>query len=225
MKTTKPLSPYIIAALVLLSFVGEGCTSVSHKTEPIISHRCSGAMKGGKREGPWTCYFKDGSKNIEMNYVDGRKHGQMILWYQGGEVDTKSHWQDGTLSGPFESYFRNGQIHIRTHYNLRGQFDGLLEEWDEQGQKVFEAHYFHGKQVDLERQWYTNGQLRSEYNYKDDQLHGPATEWYPTGQKKLKGGYENGQKAGTWTCWKADGKANKIDYDGVSQASPLPCSE
>ena len=100
-----------------------------------------GSYKVGKKEGLWTYYYKNGTRE-ETTYKDGEYDGLRTSWYEDGKKIYEGTYKDGEL-------------------------DGVRTRWYENGQKSSEHTYKDGKPNGLRTSWYENGQKRWETLYKD----------------------------------------------------------
>lgn len=52
---------------------------------------------GGKIEGKYILWYKNGHKYIEDNYKNGQLHGDSIQWFLNGEKVRIEEWVNGKL--------------------------------------------------------------------------------------------------------------------------------
>ena len=73
-------------------------------------------------------------------------------------------------------YWEDDQAKQRIITNYKaGKSDGLVTEWDENGNKELEENYKDGKLNGLKTIWDENGNNNAEGNYKDRKLNGRWT--------------------------------------------------
>ena len=94
-----------------------------------------------------TNYYKNGQKQNEVWYVDGKLEGVYRSWYENGELESEISYRNGMRNGKTIEYYRNGQKSRELDYSIN--------------------HYVYGSEVS----WYENGILRSKY------VNGELTEW------------------------------------------------
>ena len=203
--------------------------------------------KDGKKHGLSTSWYENGQKSFEKTYKDGKMFSYKE-WDEDGtplgqdqEVGAtkpvveaaKVVVDDGKLEvrGGFY-YFKgalftgvtvakgpNGKKSSETTFK-DGNIDGLVTEWDENGQKKSEFIYSKdGKRNGLETQWYDNGQKEFEVTYKDEQEDGPWTFWYENGQMAEEGTSKDGNLV-TAIAWKPNGEkcpdTNIVNGTGIT---------
>ena len=89
--------------------------------------------------------WKNGQKETESNYKDGKQDGLQFEWHENGQKSWK-----GNFKG--------------------GKPNGLWVNWHENGQKQLEENYKDGKAYGVKMEWHPNGQKRREAIFKDDEL-------------------------------------------------------
>ena len=155
----------IITALMLIV----GCSEVEGKQDliPVVETYDNGNIKNiayhkksrtGIEKIKYEEYYKNGQKESEETYKDGKPDGKWTYWYENGQK-----WQEGTYKDDKE--------------------DGLFTEWYENGQKIREVTYKNEKKDGLSTYWYENGQKQWEATFKDgEQIE--ATDWDEDGTKR-----------------------------------------
>ena len=131
-------------------------------------------------------YNKNGQKQSEWNYKNGKRDGKQYSWYENGQKS-------------FESNYKNGKQ------------DGKDVMWYENGQKLFEDNWKDGQSEGKQYGWHENGQKWSEYNYKNGKRDGKQYYWHKNGQKQLEENYKNGQKDGKQKYWYENGEKAEGD--------------
>ena len=51
--------------------------------------------KDGKLHGKETGWHKNGQKEYEVNYKDGKRHGKCSWWYENGKIKEEINYKDG----------------------------------------------------------------------------------------------------------------------------------
>jgi antitoxin component YwqK of YwqJK toxin-antitoxin module len=101
--------------------------------------------------------------------------GKCVMYYNNTEIiKQEMRFKNGKLNGTLISYYKNGNINRKGEF-VKGLYNGKWEQWDENGEKMYEVHY------------------------KNDTLCGNFMIWYPTGVLKQKGIYAENSKCGLWT--------------------------
>ena len=127
-------------------------------------------------------YHKNGQKELEETYKDGKKDGLWTGWYDNGQKEVEGTYKDGKK-------------------------DGLWTEWHINGQKLRESTYKNGKEDGLQTIWYENGE-KEEGIYKDDKKDGLWTGWYSNGQKLYERNYKDGKRISS-KKWNSDGSVKE----------------
>jgi antitoxin component YwqK of YwqJK toxin-antitoxin module len=55
--------------------------------------------KDGKQEGLVTSWYENGQKKSEGNYKDGKREGLVTSWYKNGQKEEEINWKDGKQEG------------------------------------------------------------------------------------------------------------------------------
>ncbi len=97
----------------------------------------------GKLNGLATKWDEEGQKITETLYQDGKEHGIKTRWWWPGGSKTEMHYEHGELR-KLVDWHTNGKKRLVKHYKGNGTLHGLWAEWDEQGNKTFEAIYTDG---------------------------------------------------------------------------------
>ena len=126
---------------------------------------------------------KNGKKEFETNFKQGKQDGLGITWYKDGQKERETNFKDGKLDGPMNAWHENGHKKFETHFK-DGIIEGLWTEWHKNGHKSLEDNYKDGKPDGLSVQWHENGQKMAEGNYKDGKPDGLLRGWHDNGQKK-----------------------------------------
>ena len=101
--------------------------------------------------------YKNGQKEYEGNYKDGKRDGLLVAWYPDGKKLSEGNWKDGKPDGLWMGWHVNGQKRDETNYK-DGKRDGLQVAWHENGQKMIEGNYKDGKLVEgSEKHWNSKG--------------------------------------------------------------------
>ncbi len=102
-----------------------------------------GQYSNGKEQGLWRTWSPDsGSKDGEVNYVDGLKSGVALGWYSNGTKKVESSFENDTLHGRVTNWHSNGQKASEGEYRT-GEKTGTWTEWNETGRKI-EEQIHHG---------------------------------------------------------------------------------
>jgi len=161
-------------------------------------------FRQGKLHGSWTIKDRLGRTVLTIPYDNGQRHGTAVWYWPTGE--------------------KMRQITFN-----RGQIDGPLAEWDEQGRQTRTEFYESGHRLVRHVSFWRQQQLQSEDHYRDAELvvvadddwwnanpasyqvqgqqtrEGITQAWYENGQPKMRGQYRNDVRDGEFTWWHANG--------------------
>ena len=105
--------------------------------------------------------WKNGQKQVEGNYKDGKPDGLWLKWHKNGQKRSEENWKDGKPNGLWVNWHENGQKGGQV--NLKdGKQDGLRQAWHENGQKRHESNYKDGKRI-YEKYWNSKGEPVDTY--------------------------------------------------------------
>ena len=95
--------------------------------------------------GAYLCIYKNGQKEKEGKYQDGKLIGKLTEWYENGQKKTEKNYKDGKLDGQSTWWNKTGQK-IRQKNYKNGKLDGKLIEWFQfNGEIKREENYKNGK--------------------------------------------------------------------------------
>jgi antitoxin component YwqK of YwqJK toxin-antitoxin module len=143
-----------------------------------------------------------------------------------GRLTGRTWLRQGQLHGRMDRFWPNGKTQLSANYDA-GQLDGLLYQFDEQGQPLQVAAYVQGRQHGLSRV-FVQGRCVSEQNYVDGVAHGPAVAFQNDGQPSAKMHFVKGQMEGpsrffhegrlvrqaVYQAGLLEGEASDFDRDG-----------
>jgi len=113
--------------------------------------------------------YNDGDvSKISYHKITGNKIELVkeINWYKNGQKEEEGTYKDGKKDGLHTEWYKNGQKRLEDTYK-DGELDGKWTEWFRDGQKSYEGTYKDGKQDGKWTGWYENGQKKWERTYKD----------------------------------------------------------
>lgn len=103
-----------------------------------------GKMKGKKRVGKWTYFFKDGKTLLsEENYKDGKLDGQATTYYKNGKKTEVANYLNGKLHGKRMRYSDSGK-EIESFTYRSGVIHGPAIIYDEKGEVYAKGSYKNG---------------------------------------------------------------------------------
>ncbi|MDB4556762.1 hypothetical protein N9005_05855, partial [Akkermansiaceae bacterium] len=79
-------------------------------------------------------WHKNGQKQTEGNYKDGKKHGPDVWWYENGQKEAEGNYKDGKPHGIVFNWHENGQK--RTEINHKDNKPISEKYWNSKGEEV-----------------------------------------------------------------------------------------
>jgi len=155
----------------------------------------------GKRTGLWTQLLND-----KFQYVTDIRQAKFyrIITYKSGKP-----------FGIVKDYFLSGQIQGTSKLLSEEPdvFDGIMENYYENGNKNSRGNYIKGKPDGIHRDWFENGNLKSEMNLKKGKLNGKYKAWHENGTLAIDCNYINDKLDGTYLSWFDNGALySQIEY-------------
>ncbi|MGC9471194.1 MAG: toxin-antitoxin system YwqK family antitoxin [Bacteroidales bacterium] len=100
-------------------------------------------MKNNVPNGPSVSFYSDGTKNTEVNYVDGKKHGIEKKYYGTGEVYRERSYEMGIQHGWERRYYKSGQLMSEVYFH-QGMISNVISEFDHEGdpEKIYPSIVF-----------------------------------------------------------------------------------
>ena len=101
--------------------------------------------KEGKLDGLDTSWYENGQKQSEGNYKEGKVDGLYTSWYENGQKKEESNWRDGKLMSA-EVWKPNGEKCPVTNIDEDG--NGVWLEYKEDGTESYRYTYKDGELVE-----------------------------------------------------------------------------
>lgn len=143
--------------------------------------------------GEWEIIYRDESKEV-LTFND--KGYQQIEYYPNGQINRKRSFVDYgnyNLEGEAVKYYQNGQLQHQGSY-IKGQKDGLYQEFFEDGALKLEFRYKEGDKNGPFLVKFANGNIKEKGEYLNDNYHGDFISYHEDGQVKVQATYINGSK-------------------------------
>jgi antitoxin component YwqK of YwqJK toxin-antitoxin module len=159
-------------------------------------------------------FYGNGSKQADLNYIQGTDEIYAMLYHQSGELAAKgkyinmqkdSVWSYFSTSGTSPSYVETYLMGKKNGKSVKYYPEGSISEilnWEDDLK--------HGEWM----QFYEDSTLRRSTSYLNGKLHGEYRIYSPTGVSLVQGAYLNGRMNGTWIFRDNEGNlANRLEYD------------
>lgn len=185
-------------------------------------------LEDGVRDGDWKEFYDNGALKAEGSYSKGLKTGTWKFYHPNGKLEQSGKYDaKGKLTGQWVWYYPSGEI-LREENYLNGLSDGLMTEYDEEGNIIAEGEYIEGLE---EGPWiYQYGDLREEGEYSYGYRNGYWKDYDTTGALLFEGEFidnnPNGKHIYYWDNGKVKDEINylmgmkngdwkKFNYDGT----------
>lgn len=144
------------------------------------------------KTGQFTWYFKDGQKEREAGYKNGKNHGSFKEWYENGQLAEDEVYNNDEEVGESRFWYRDGSLKSLYKWNVKGPTDSVYFWW-ENGQIELV-----GTVIDYDVQYIKYDQY---YGMSGEQLiaNGQGYKMDQYGSYSLEGPIVNGLRHGKWT--------------------------
>ena len=75
-----------------------------------IKNFFSSSLDGRPNEKRIISYYKNGNKESEVLYIDGKPEGKYLTWYESGELESETDYKNGLMHGKRIEYYKDGRI-------------------------------------------------------------------------------------------------------------------
>jgi len=119
------------------------------------------------RHGVYMQYYDDGTKKMEIHYVDGNRHGPRVSWYPTGQIWARGEYDNERENGTWTAWWQNG-FRQREWQMVRGTWHGLFTEWHDNGEKKMEFEYVEGLKQGPMTIWDPEGKVIHKTEFVND---------------------------------------------------------
>lgn len=109
-------------------------------------------------EGKFISYYKNGNKEKEYDYYNGRTDGKSMQYYDNGQVAIIADFLNGILHGEYYQYYKTGKLHRYYLFEKGETVDGKYVELDENGTGYIVYNEYFGNHPES---WVINGENNS----------------------------------------------------------------
>jgi antitoxin component YwqK of YwqJK toxin-antitoxin module len=143
----------------------------------------------------------------EGTYYKGKPEGDWRWYYAGGELLREEIYYNGLLDGLMTEYDTEGEVITKGEY-IEGREEG--EWYYRAGDNETTGSYADGTRNGLWKYYDIPGEgkqkvLRFEGRFIEDNPHGRHTYYWDNGNRKEEGEYQMGRKEGEWVIYSYDG--------------------
>lgn len=183
------LSILFISLFPLSNFALSVGDSLNYQDDPTINQVDANGMRQGKwifygHDQPQRGYPMDG-KISEGPFVDSRKQGLWTMYFKDGKTPrTVGNFVNNRPNGAFVKYFKNGQIKEQGTFTSLHYVDSL-KRYNKDGVLIYESNYNEkGQENGKVVYYYDNGKVQFEYDSKNGKPTGSAVRYWPNGDVK-----------------------------------------
>jgi antitoxin component YwqK of YwqJK toxin-antitoxin module len=151
-----------------------------------------GQYKRGRQDGEWTYYYDNGKLNRKAKFIDGKPDGPREIFRADGTLASKKSFAEGLRDGEWVTYDPTGKTPVSEEHYVKGKPDGVWKYWFPNGKQRQEISLKDGVREGLTTEWDDKGEKRFEATFVKGKLHGTATRWFPDGRKIVQE-YDNGK--------------------------------
>lgn len=95
-----------------------------------------GELRNGRKHGPWTTWYADGTKRSEGAYVDGAKDGPWVQYHKNGKKAREQNFALGKETGRCRMYYDSGKLEMEGDF---GPITGKSSDGRKQGPFIYYA--------------------------------------------------------------------------------------
>ena len=185
----------------------------------------------GRRTGPWTEFWPDGTPKAVGPYLEGERDGDWQFYARDGRLEQEGGFRKGQWHGSWTWYHSDGSLHRDERYR-KGREEGEFLELGVAGDTLAIGLYERGRKVgpwvehvrddrregeyldgDRDGRWIhsdTEGRVRFEGAYVAGIPTGEHVTYWPTGRRSSVGAYRGGLRDGIWRYFDENGVVRLI---------------
>lgn len=185
----------------------------------------------GRRTGPWTEFWPDGTQKAMGPYLEGERDGDWQFFARDGRLEQEGGFRKGQWHGRWKWYHADGSLHRDERYR-KGREEGEFLELGMAGDTLAMGVYERGRKVgpwvehvrddrregqyldgDRDGRWVhtdAEGRVRFEGAYVAGIPTGEHVTYWPTGRRSSVGAYRGGLRDGIWRYFDENGVVRLI---------------
>lgn len=128
----------------------------------IQEHEHSGCIL---KDGDFIYYYRSGKKKFRLRFKENEEIGNDSTWYEKGNISNVVVRDDFSVKNVerHKSFYPNGNLQGVIEISSNGKFEGLWQEYYENGVLAYETSYEDNLAVDSATEFYDNGQKKKFY--------------------------------------------------------------
>ncbi len=147
--------------------------------------------KDGRMHGLKTEFYKNGVVHAKLFFEEGKRNGPFTYYYPNGSEKMKGNYKYDLLHGELTGFYGNGQMSYLHNYE-DGVRTGWLYTWHDNGTPEQVVYTVSGKVHGTMQTWYRDSTRRSLIEYNMGVRNGKAYKWHNTGCMAEEAYYKNG---------------------------------
>ncbi len=153
-------------------------------------------------------HYQNGSKETEIDYVNGLKHGAYRYYDFYGNLKTSGNYYNGKMDGEWIWFYSNGEKRVIDYY-LNGNQNGASKNYYQSGQLEDDYVYAYGNKSGTCLSYHKNGELEISTEYINGLEHNRKEFYSVSGKLQLVRIYDYSKLIG-YTYLDTNGKEKEI---------------
>ncbi len=175
-------------------------------------------MTGGKLDGEYKIWHKNGTLYCQDYYKEGNKEGESKRWNHDGQLVFQGYYKDGKLEGESKGWDKDGHLLEHIIYDNEGKIV-KLKRYHNCGVLDLEKTLIENDTYELTRYYEWDGKIQDQVIMVGNKWNGEYNSWWHNGNKCTKTTYKNDKLDGEWEYWSEDGTLKEKCFykDGEKQ--------
>ena len=100
------------------------------------------------------------------------KNGSEKNLYNNGNIKMDRSYLNGIKTGIHKGWWKNKKLKYRYEFDNKGRYEGNVEEWYENGQKLKKFNFTMGRENGKQMLWDLNGNVKANYEVINGERYG-----------------------------------------------------
>lgn len=128
----------------------------------------------------------------DVTYKNGKKEGPITLYYSEGTKASAGTCSNDLLDGAFTIYYKSGEVE-RKYISVKDHIQGRLTYYYKTGEEKMTIDLIDGRRNGEMIGYYKNGDVKSRRTYKNGIVQDTCWFYYPNGKVQEESIYKNGE--------------------------------
>jgi antitoxin component YwqK of YwqJK toxin-antitoxin module len=129
-----------------------------------------GKYINNKKSGLWITYHKNGTVKSEIHHVNNIPKGYAKIYREDGTLLEEGYWNGDKWTGQYRFYHENGNTAYLFNYDSLGMKNGVQKYFHENGNVKISGVWKKGEEDGILKMWDQQGSLIGEKQFKNGQL-------------------------------------------------------